>query len=96
MERRAHVLAAKVMKDKPQALAAGLKTIGTARPAGLPRECPRQALRLPNGRQDNCPSYAPPVVAERAVRYKTPINLAIRPDGKEIYVTCEASSSVCA
>ena len=39
------------------------------------------------------PAVAPP--EERIVRYKTPINPALRPDGKELYVTCEASSSVC-
>jgi len=27
-------------------------------------------------------------------RYKTPLNLALRPDGKELYVACEASYSV--
>lgn len=27
-------------------------------------------------------------------RYKTPLNLALRPDGRELYVTCEAASSV--
>ena len=27
-------------------------------------------------------------------QYKTPLNLALRPDGQELYVTCQASSSV--
>ena len=39
------------------------------------------------------PAIAPPEV--KTVRYKTPINPVLRPDGKELYVTCEASSSVC-
>ena len=39
------------------------------------------------------PAVAPPEV--KTVRYKTPINPALRPDGKELYVTCEASYSVC-
>ena len=30
-----------------------------------------------------------------AQRYKTPRNLALRPDGKELYVTCEAAHTVC-
>jgi len=34
-----------------------------------------------------------PKLAEDPV-YKTPLNLAIRPDGKELYVACEASNSV--
>ena len=29
-----------------------------------------------------------------AARYKTPLNLALRPDGRELYVTCSASDSV--
>jgi YVTN family beta-propeller protein len=29
-----------------------------------------------------------------AIRYKTPLNLALRPDGSELYVTCSASDSV--
>ena len=36
---------------------------------------------------------APPEVV-REVRYKNPLNLALSPDGKELYVTCEASDSV--
>jgi len=34
--------------------------------------------------------------AERALgpRYKTPLNLALSPDGKELYVACEASNTV--
>ncbi len=39
------------------------------------------------------PAVAPP--PEKVVRYKTPWNLALRPDGKELFVTCEASYSVC-
>ncbi len=35
-----------------------------------------------------------PVVAEVKPQYKTPLNLAIRPDGREMYVACEASDSV--
>lgn len=35
----------------------------------------------------------PPAVAQ-GPRYKTPLRMALRPDGREIYVTCEASDSV--
>ncbi len=38
------------------------------------------------------PLGRPPEV--NVVRYKTPISLAIRPDGREAYVPCEASGSV--
>ncbi|MHC4074026.1 MAG: YncE family protein, partial [Planctomycetota bacterium] len=30
----------------------------------------------------------------QALRYKTPVNMAISPDGDEIYVACEASHTV--
>ncbi|MHB8899937.1 MAG: multiheme c-type cytochrome [Thermoguttaceae bacterium] len=38
------------------------------------------------------PKVPPAVEAE--VRYKTPLNLALSPDGRELYATCEASNSV--
>ena len=38
------------------------------------------------------PKVPPEVKAEP--RYKTPLNLALRPDGRELYVTCEAADSV--
>jgi len=38
------------------------------------------------------PSKLPPVAEEP--RYKTPLRMALRPDGREIYVTCEAADSV--
>ncbi len=36
----------------------------------------------------------PPQVAEEEPRYKTPLNLAISPDSRELYVACESSGSV--
>ena len=38
------------------------------------------------------PKVPPEIEAEP--RYKTPLNLALRPDGRELYVTCEAAYSV--
>ena len=38
------------------------------------------------------PKVPPEIKAEP--RYKTPLNLALRPDGRELYVTCEAAHSV--
>ena len=34
-----------------------------------------------------------PIQVAQTRRYKTPLNLAIRPDGKEIYIACEASDT---
>jgi YVTN family beta-propeller protein len=38
------------------------------------------------------PTKLPPVAQDP--RYKTPIRMALRPDGREIYVTCEAADTV--
>ena len=38
------------------------------------------------------PTKLPPVAQEP--RYKTPLRMALRPDGREIYVTCEAADTV--
>lgn len=37
-----------------------------------------------------------PAAVAQEPRYKTPLRMALRPDGREIYVTCEASASVVA
>jgi YVTN family beta-propeller protein len=39
------------------------------------------------------PAVPPP--EDKVVRYKTPITPALRPGGKELYVTCEAAATVC-
>lgn len=43
---------------------------------------------LPSNRPTTLPSLEP------AIRYKTPLNLALRPGANELYVTCEAAYSV--
>ncbi len=40
------------------------------------------------------PTKLPEAAQIPRLRYKTPINLAFRPDGKELYVACEGSDSV--
>lgn len=82
-----------VMRDGAAARAAGLKSIDRdtclACHAGghgkaFDADAALSAMR----------SSAATVTAVEAPRYKTPLNLAIRPDGAEIYVACEASDSV--
>ena len=77
----------------PFSLPTGLKKIGPQTCAG----CHQNAHGKPFDYQTALANIAhptkPPVVVEES-RYKTPLNLAIRPDGREIYVACEASSSV--
>jgi YVTN family beta-propeller protein len=38
---------------------------------------------------------AAPAAPTAVVRYKTPLNPTLSPDGRELYVTCEGSASVC-
>lgn len=82
-----------VMIDHQAALAAGLKEASLdtclkchAEAHGKPFEYAKawNDITHPNVRIE---------VAE-GVRYKTPINVAISPDSKELYVACEASDSV--
>jgi YVTN family beta-propeller protein len=79
------------MRDRPAAKSAGLKDAGeqTCQPChqdahGKPFDAKLQEIAHPS----ELPEPA------TATRYKTPLNLALRPDGKELYVTCSASDSV--
>jgi YVTN family beta-propeller protein len=83
-------MAEAVMRDKPAATAAGLKPARRETCSGCHRGAkfdPGKALQ-----QIAHPTKPPPLANEP--RYKTPLNLALRPDGKELYVACEASDSV--
>ena len=71
-----------------------------ARTAGL-NPSPRQACAGCHGSKFNAqealkkiahPTKLPPVANQP--RYKTPLNLALRPGGRELYVACEGSDSV--
>ncbi len=84
-------MAEAVMHDPRAARAAGLKPVGpeTCKPChgeahGKPYEARVEQIAHPT----KLPAEA------RGPRYKTPLNLALRPDGKELYVTCSASDSV--
>ncbi len=82
-----------VMRDKPAAALAGLKTITRetclhchAQAHGKPFDCDAawQKILHPTKPPD------PPAV----VRYKTPRNMALSPDGRELYVACEAADEI--
>ena len=82
-----------VMKDKAQAHAAGLRKITAetcavchANAHGKPFDYDKALAEIAH------PTRLPPPPEE--IRYKTPLNLALRPGGREIYVTCEAAYSV--
>ncbi len=82
-----------VMRDKAQAYAAGLRKITAetcavchANAHGKPFDYEKALAEIAH------PTKLPPAPPE--IRYKTPLNLALRPGGREIYVTCEAAYSV--
>ena len=82
-----------VMKNRTRAAAAGLKK--TDRETCL--ACHQDAHGKPFDHPTALKAIAHPTKAPEVVegpRYKTPLNVAIRPDGKELYVACEAANSV--
>ena len=81
-----------VMKDKAAAAAAGLKKVT----AETCQSCHVNAHGKPFDYELAVKQIAhpgQPVRHPEPPRYKTPINLAFRPGGQELYVACEASSS---
>ncbi len=82
-----------IMRDPRAAKAAGLKEVTQQ----TCLECHENAHDKPFDFEQAMKKIAhptePPAV-EQAIMYKTPLNMALSPDGKEIYVACEASHSV--
>lgn len=81
------------MGESRKAHAVGLKAINQQtclvchdNPHGNPFDYEQALLQIAH------PTLAPAM--EEEVRYKTPLNLALAPNGKEIYIACEASNSV--
>ncbi len=83
-----------VMKDRPRAIKSGLLTVDKSTCLA----CHEQAHGKPFDHDTAWKMIAHPAQAPartEKVTYKTPLNLAIRPGGNELYVTCESSSTVC-
>jgi len=89
-----------VMMDPIAAKAAGLKEITRQ----TCNECHQDKLMCHPDTKDKTFNYEkslekiahptePPKISQ-APRYKTPLNMALSPDGKEIYVACEGSHTV--
>jgi len=81
-----------VMRDRTAAIAAGL----SRDPKAACARCHKSAkfnLQQALGKIAH-PKASRQIGAATEPRYKTPLNLAIRPDGREIYVVCEAADSV--
>ena len=82
-----------IMIDKPAAVEAGLQEVTRNRCM----ECHENAHDKPFDIDAAWSAIRHPTKQFQAAelpRYKTPLNLAISPDAKEIYVACEASDSV--
>lgn len=82
-----------VMKDPQAAMAAGLKKTSTE----TCEACHANAHGKPFDYEAALEAIAHPTIApkiELEPRYKTPLNMALRPDGKELFVACQASDSV--
>ncbi len=82
-----------IMLDKRAAVAAGLKKITK----GLCLECHEKAHGKPFDVDESWAMITHPSQARAAAQepvYKTPLRMAFRPDGRELFVACEASGSV--
>jgi len=82
-----------VMRDKPAAVLAGLKEV--TRQTCL--RCHENAHGKPFDYEQALEEIAHPTKLSKqaaAIRYKTPLNMALSPNGRELYVACEASDTV--
>jgi len=90
-----------VLESRPFDLAKAKEQIAHRKPTGGSAEPKKPYLERPYGRPSHNDQAAsritrPKQIADSptAVRYKTPLNLAVSQDGRELYLTCEASDSV--
>ncbi len=82
-----------IMRDPRAAKAAGLKDVTRQTCLG----CHENAHDKPFDFDEALKKIAHPTepqVVNQALRYKTPLNMALSPDGEEIYVTCETSHTI--
>ncbi|MFO7902576.1 MAG: multiheme c-type cytochrome [Planctomycetota bacterium] len=85
-----------IMRDKPAAVRAGLKEPGR----DVCARCHEDAHGKPFDFDAAFAEIAHPLQPESAARksskvtYKTPLRLALSPNGEQLYVTCEASHAV--
>jgi len=81
------------MRDKHAAVAAGLKTVTRETCLGCHNNAHDQPFFYEKALAEIAHPTKLPARAE-GPRYKTPRNLAVRPDGMELYVACESSHEV--
>ena len=81
-----------VMRDRRGAIVAGLQSPDAETCLG----CHDKKFDVAAGLKKIAHPSKPPVASngDNPARYKNPLNMALRPGGKELWVTCEASDSV--
>ena len=81
-----------IMRDKRGAIQAGLKSLSPETCLG----CHDKKFDVAAGLRKIAHPSKPPAATDggHEARYKNPLNMALRPGGKELWVTCEAADSV--
>ena len=82
-----------IMRDPSAASAAGLRPITSETCRPCHDDAHGKQFDIEAGMLEIAHPTAPPESADTP-RYKTPVNLALSPDGRELFVACEASDSV--
>lgn len=84
-----------VMRDKPGAMAKGLWTVNAQTCASCHENAHGKAFNYEMAvKKIAHPTHQATQTAASKPAYRNPLNLALTPDGKELWVTCEASASV--
>jgi YVTN family beta-propeller protein len=81
------------MRDQRTAHGFGLQTVSPTTCLQCHQDSHDKPFNYEEAKRTIAHPTKPPQVSE-GPRYKTPVNLALRPDGKEIYIACEASHTV--
>ena len=82
-----------IMRDPRAAKAAGLKEVTPQTCLGCHENAHGKPFDFDEAMKKIAHATEPAVVSQ-ATSYKTPLNMALSPDGEEIYVTCEASHTI--
>ena len=82
-----------IMRDPRSAKAAGLKEVTQQTCLVCHENAHGKPFDFDEAMNKIAHPMEPPAV-EQVVRYKTPLNMALSPDGKEIYIACEASHTI--
>ncbi len=82
-----------IMTDPRSAKAAGLRSVNREVCMGCHEDAHGKKFDFEEAKRKIAHPTAKPEVSQE-LRYKTPLNMAISPDGKELYVACEASNTV--